>query len=218
MKKDLKICLPLYKIIYSLAFALILSLIRGVAYMDEIGGAMEPAIAMLTIVFCSDTYLMEVQGRRGEVFHLYEGKRKMAVILRRLAVQILYLIGVSIVGYGFFVFFKKPVILYGEAPAVIFTMFMVAMAGTVLFWSVVSMTICNLWRNVWAGIGTTLVLWLLLGSQVGEKALGKWNIFSYMFCPIEQINSLNWLYGEIAGIVIAVILMGLIPAILKKRG
>lgn len=76
MKKSLKICLPRYKIIHSLAFTLILSLIRGIIYIDEIGAAMEPAITMLTIGFRSDTYLIEVQNRGGEIFHLYKRKKK----------------------------------------------------------------------------------------------------------------------------------------------
>ena len=218
MKKDLKISLPLYKVIYSLVFAIILSLIRGVIYVDEIGVAMEPALAMLTIVFCSDTYLMEVQNRRGEVFHLYEKKRKMAVILRRLTVQILYLIAVSILGYGLFLLFQKPITLSTVSPTAIFGMYMIAVTGTVVFWSVASMTICNLWRNVWAGIGSTLVLWLLLNSQVGNSILGKWNIFSYMFCPVDQMSSFSWMYGTVASVIVALILVGLIPTILKKRG
>lgn len=218
MKKDSKICLPPYKIIYSLTFILILSLVRGVIYIDEIGAAMEPTIAMLTIVFCSDTFLIEILNRRREVFHLYEEKRKMTVILRRLTVQILYLTAVSILGYGFFLLFQKPIALTTVSPTAIWGMYVIAMTGTVVFWSVVSMTICNLWRNVWAGIGSTLVLWLLLISQVGDRVFGKWNVFSYMFCPIEQMSSFSWIYGTIAGVIAALVLVGLIPTILKKRG
>ena len=39
MKRELKICLPVYKIVYSLCYVVILSVIQGVAYVDEIGGA-----------------------------------------------------------------------------------------------------------------------------------------------------------------------------------
>ena len=39
--KEMKICLPLYKVLYSLAFVVILSLIRGVTHTYEVGIACE---------------------------------------------------------------------------------------------------------------------------------------------------------------------------------
>lgn len=217
MKKELVICLPIYKIIYSLAFVLILSLIRGIAYADEIGGAMEPAIALLTIIFCSDTYMTEIQSRRGEVFHLYDKKRKTKAILRRLAVQFIYLMIASILGYVCYLI-QKPSLFMGTSHIFIFGMFLAAIVVTIAFWGIVSMTICNLWRNVWAGIGSTLIIWLMLNSQIGDRLFGKWNIFSYTFCSFEQLSSFSWLCGKAVSIIIAIALVGMIPTILKKRG
>ena len=217
MKKELVICLPIYKIIYSLAFVLILSLIRGIAYADEIGGAMEPAIALLTIIFCSDTYMTEIQSRRGEVFHLYNKKRKTAAILRRLAVQFIYLMIASILGYVCYLI-QKPSLFMGTSHIFIFGMFLAAIVVTIAFWGIVSMTICNLWRNVWAGIGSTLIIWLMLNSQIGDRLFKKWNIFSYTFCSFEQLSSFSWLCGKAVSVIITIALVGMIPTILKKRG
>ena len=75
MKTELKNCLSLYKIFYSCAFILILCVIHPIIYYEEIGSAIQSPIAFLTIIFCSDTYLMEVKSKRADVFHLYDQKK-----------------------------------------------------------------------------------------------------------------------------------------------
>ena len=99
MKTELKNCLSLYKIFYSCAFILILCVIHPIIYYEEIGSAIQSPIAFLTIIFCSDTYLMEVKSKRADVFHLYDQKKQLKVISQRVGVQILYLLILSCVGY-----------------------------------------------------------------------------------------------------------------------
>ena len=91
MKTELKNCLSLYKIFYSCAFILILCVIHPIIYYEEIGSAIQSPIAFLTIIFCSDTYLMEVKSKRADVFHLYDQKKQLKVISQRVGVQILYI-------------------------------------------------------------------------------------------------------------------------------
>lgn len=74
LKKEVKICMPYYKIAYSIAFVVILSAIQPVVYANEIGQAVERAVSLLAVVFCADTYLVEVQSKRSEVFCLYNLK------------------------------------------------------------------------------------------------------------------------------------------------
>ena len=77
LKTELKNCLSLYKIFYSCAFILILCVIHPIIYYEEIGSAIQSPIAFLTIIFCSDTYLMEVKSKRADVFHLYDQKKQL---------------------------------------------------------------------------------------------------------------------------------------------
>ena len=56
--------MPYYKIAYSIAFVVILSAIQPVVYANEIGQAVERAVSLLAVVFCADTYLVEVQSKR----------------------------------------------------------------------------------------------------------------------------------------------------------
>lgn len=92
LKTELKNCLSLYKIFYSCAFILILCAIHPIIYYEEIGSAIQSPIAFLTVIFCSDTYLMEVKSKRADVFHLYDQKKQLKVISQRVCVQILYLL------------------------------------------------------------------------------------------------------------------------------
>ena len=67
--------LPLYKIAYSVFFIVLLSLIRGVTYTYEIGIAMEAPMAILTTVFCADTYMQEIISKRSEIHKIASNKK-----------------------------------------------------------------------------------------------------------------------------------------------
>ena len=100
--------MPYYKIAYSIAFVVILSAIQPVVYANEIGGAVERAVSLLAVVFCADTYLVEEQTKRSEVFCQYNLKKQAGVVYKRLFVQVAYLIGISLLAYGLF-YWQKPV-------------------------------------------------------------------------------------------------------------
>ena len=56
MMREMKISLTFQKQAYAVFFALVLSLVRGVAYSNEIGIALEAPMAILAFTFCADTY------------------------------------------------------------------------------------------------------------------------------------------------------------------
>lgn len=76
MKKEMKIVLPFYKIAYAVSFVVILSVIRAVVFTYEIGLSIEPPFAILTAVFCADTYVQEITSNRSEVQRLYQNKKE----------------------------------------------------------------------------------------------------------------------------------------------
>ncbi len=217
MTKEIKICLPVYKIVYSMAFIVLLSLVRGISDEVEIGIAMEPAIALLTLVFCADTYVIELLEKRGEVFSLYAMKEKTKAVTRRLLIQISYLIGIAVLGYGFF-YWQKPMVPDKRLSAVFFAMFLIAIIGTILFWGILSMTITNLLRSIWTGIGGSLLLWTILNSKAGDRLLGSWNVFSFSLREIKQLHSWDWMCGKTMSCVLAMGMLAVLPVILKKRG
>ena len=217
MKQEIKIVLPAYKIFYSLFFPVVLCLIRGVARADEIGGALDSNMALLSLGCCAETWVMERSGRRWEIFTLYPVKNRTKTVLRRLAVQLCYLCVLSYVGY-FFYYWQKPAVPLGKTAAGLYGSYLPAIMATVIFFGVLSMTLSNLFQNQWAGIGGSFLLWLTLYSTSGDKVLGRFNIFAYAFRELDGPEDFSWLWGKAAGILIAVFLLGWLPHILKKRG
>ena len=203
MKTELKNCLSLYKIFYSCAFILILCAIHPIIYYEEIGSAIQSPIAFLTIIFCSDTYLMEVKSKRADVFHLYDQKKQLKVISQRVGVQILYLLILSCVGYVLF-FWQKP----GS----------VNEGGTIWLWSICTVILCTLLRNMWAGIGCLFGIVIGLISKAGSSFFGNLGLFSFSFCEPTQLMSESWIYGTLVSFITGLFLFAVLPMALKKRG
>ena len=218
MKQDLKISLPSYKIGYSLAFAVILSCVHSVVYVNEIGPAIDEKMAVLAMVFCADTYLIEKQSRRRDVFRLYPIKNQYHAAFRRIAAQIGYLTAISILDYGMF-YWQKPMILDEKNSEIfLFLLYCGVVFLTIFFWSVLSVTVCNLLQSVWGGMGILFLAWLFLVSKAGEELLGVWNPFSYEFCEFSDLTEWKWVAGKIITAVCAVVLLLVQRKILEKRG
>lgn len=217
MKTEMKICLPRYKLAYSIFFIIILSLVRGIGYTYEIGIAMETPVAFLTIVFCVDTYLSERMNKRGDIFGLYSIKNRTKTIRKRVLIQFIYLFVISICGYGLF-WVKHPLNEQVKNESLLVIQFGVAIAMTIFFWGMLSMTISNLVQNMWGGIGIPFILWLGFNSKGGSEFWGKWNVFSYTFRGIKHLYDWNWIYGKIIPMLFVMMMFLAIPTILKKRG
>lgn len=219
MKSEIKIVLPFYKLAYAFFFIAILSLIRGVTNTYEVGIAIEAPAAILVCVFCADTYVQEIVSRRAQVHCLYPMKKRIISVFKRLAIQIVFLIFLEILGYLLFFVFQKP-IMYPVIVSEIkqFLIYVFAMIITTFFWSVLSNTLSILFRNIWAGIGGCLIIWLSMNSSGADKILGSWNLFSYTFRNIEKNADISWIYGKaLCMIFVAAMLMAL-PKLLRKRG
>lgn len=223
MEKELKICLPFYKIAYSVFFVLILSIIRGVSFSYEIGIALEAPMAMLAAVFCADTYVQEITGKRSEVERLYPMKNRMLSMRKRIVIQEGYLLALAAAGYGMFYIFQKPFPFYGGESGTaeelrMFWLYVAAIAVTLHFWGILAHTISCLFRNMWKGIGCCLILWITTDSTIGERILGKWNLFSYTFRNVEDSGDWSWICGKLICVLLSMIMAAVLPQIMKKRG
>lgn len=222
MIKEMKICLPVYKIAYAAFFTAILSLIRGVSYSYEVGIALEAPMAVLAAVFCADTYTREITAKRWEIWRLYPEKSRLSAIFLRLSIQECFLLVLSAAGYGMFFLFQKPSSLFyikEEAgnEAQLFFMYMAAMAVTLHFFGILSHTLSCLFRNMWAGIGCCMVLWIAADSVLGDRVLGKWNIFSYTFRNVEDCGDLGWLWGKLLCVCLCILMLAALPFLSKRQ-
>ena len=216
MAKEIKISLPLYKIGYAVFFVVILSLIRGVTATYEIGIALETPMALLAAAFCADTYTQEIASKRSEIHRLYPIKKRKRSLISRMFVQEIFLFLLAAAGYGLFFAFQKPMGgTAGETEQ--YLVFLFAAAATFLFWGMLSNTLAMLFRNMWFGIGGSLILWLITNSTLGEHLFGPWNLFSYTFRNVEN-GDLTWMRGKIISICFSILMIGILPNIIKKRG
>lgn len=143
---EAKISFPIYKVIYSVFFTVILSIIRGVSFTNEIGGTLEPQMGILAAVFCADIYVQEVASGRWEINRLYPMKNRMGGIWRRMAVQETYLFLLGLAGYGLIYLLQNPIPywqgVWGKE-ILLFLIYIPAMAGTIIFGEC-----CQMWLPV----------------------------------------------------------------------
>ena len=219
MKKEMKIVLPVYKMVYAFAFVVILSLIRGVVFTNEIGLSIEAPFAILTAVFlcgylCTGNYQQTFRSAQ-----LYRIKKRIHSIMKRMMIQEVFLLLLAVLGYGLFFVFQKPITHpVTESEILQFIVYFGAIVVTIFFWGILANTLSMLFRNMWMGIGSCLVIWVATNSTGGDKLFGAWNLFSYSFRDIENIADITWLYGKGLCICIGLILLLALPKIVRKRG
>lgn len=220
---EIKIALPFYKIAYAVFFIVILSLVRGVTFSYEIGIALEAPMAILAASFCADTYTQEIVSRRSEIQRLYPMKKRIDSVYKRILIQEIFLLSAAAAGYEFFFLFQNPEIdkmgqsgLESEIGQ--FFIYFAAIAVTLGFWGILSNLFSCLFRNMWMGIGSCLMLWLITNSSIGDRCFGRWNLFSYTFRRIENSRDFSWIYGKMICICIGIIAAAILPKIIEKRG
>ena len=222
MRKEIKICLPLYKMAYAVFFTAILSIVRGVFYSYEIGIALEAPMALLAAAFCADTYTREITAKWWEIWRLYSMKNKLSAIFLRLELQEGFLMILSAAGYGMFFLFQRPSFLLNTQQEVgnearLFLMYMAAITVTLHFWGILSHTLSCLFRNMWAGIGCCMVLWVMTFSALGDQIFGKWNLFSYTFRNVEDGGDLSWLSGKLLCVGLCIMMSVALPYLWKRQ-
>lgn len=221
--REMKISLTFQKQAYAVFFVVILSLVRGITYSDEIGIALEAPMAILALTFCADTYTQEIASKRSEIWRLCPMKKRMHSIYRHIVIQEMFLLAVAATSYGLFFLFQNPNI-NGMGQGGIeneicqFFVYFAAIAVTLGFWGLLSNLISCLFRNMWVGIGGCMVLWLITNSSIGNRIFGAWNLFSYSFRKLEDISDFSWIYGKVVCISIGIMAVAVLPKIIKKRG
>jgi hypothetical protein len=166
------------KIIYSTLFILILSLIRGISMVEDIGVAMDSTVALLAIIFCADTYYQEIQGIRWEVFGMLSKNQRYKTICQRLFIQFGFIIVLIAIGFWMF-YLQKPSQFSETSLLFIYSSAVFACSASAVFFGTLSFTMINVCKNLWAGIGSSVLIWLTLNSTLGRKIPAVINVFAY---------------------------------------
>ena len=215
MKKEWKICIAPYKLAYSILFLLLFALVRGVTLTSEIGPALMPGVAVLASVFCAETSVMDRNGQRWEIICLKPEKNRIRMIYRRWIIQAVYLYVTALAAYFTF-YWQKPYRMIERTFASEYGGYAAALAGTVLFLSLISVVISNLAKSQWAGIGVSVLLWITTNSTTGERLFGRYNLFAYSFCDSMGAKWNEWAYGTLIQILLSIVFLVLI-SIREKR-
>lgn len=178
MKYNIKIGLSISKIIYSIFFILILSLIRGISSIEDIGVAMDANVSLLAIIFCADTYYQEIQGSRWEVFGMLSKNKRYKTICQRLFIQFAFII--LLIAFGFWIFYLQNPNHFSEMSLLfIYASAMFSCSASAVFFGTLSFTMINVCKNLWAGIGSSFLIWLSINSTLGKKIPDVINVFAY---------------------------------------
>lgn len=215
LRYNIKISLTGVKVCYSICFMVILALIRGVSYSDEIGAAMDANVSLLAIVFCADTYYQEVAGNRWEVFNLISKGNRYRTLIQRLCIQIIYIAVLICVGYWLF-YLQKLFHISGENELTQYITAVLACSASVIFFAALAFTMVNVFGNLWAGIGSTLLLWLMLNSTFGRDLPGAVNIFAYGSSLVDGLQK-EWIMGKVNGVLLSMVLLYINKSLLVWR-
>lgn len=200
--KEIKICLPSYKIICAFLFILILTLVRGIYAVNEIGPTIDTYIALLTLVLCADTCYQEIPGGVWEILAIKPGKMQRRTIMKRFAVQFVFLICVAAAGYGLFYPVQQPYIV-GKEPDQFLTA-MAATAASIVIFEAFPVFLVKITGNLWGAVGASAVLWFFLISSNAVKLPAFLQIFAYGDSNLEDGN-MSWLIGKATALVIGAI-------------
>lgn len=217
LKSNSVIALPLYKVIYSSTYVVFFFLIRGLAYTEEIGPVLDPMMALLSIIFCADTYYQETRGNCLEVFELYSGKMKCRAMLKRMVLQFGCLLLLTAAGYGLF-YLRGMRQITELSNLKLFAEAMFACGSSILFFGMCSFTVINLCRNLWTGIGICVVLWSLLTSTIAKRLPDWCNMFAYSLNNLEPEQlSYTWVLGKGMALLLTALMVLLNRKLIKER-
>lgn len=185
MKYNFKISLPLYKMLYSIAFMLLFALIRPTTTISEILVVIEPNVCLLAIIFISDVFYCEIRENRIDVFYMFPEQHKYKTIMQRFLIDIMYLILLVVVFFWVYVAFQRlhnnSLLLDGILSIYGYTILSCFM--TMLFFAAMSCTLVNYFQNLWIGIGISASVWLIFSTTAKEYLPVLFNIFLYKTDP-----------------------------------
>ena len=100
MKQDLVIVVSKYKLWICIIYVMLLSIIFPLAYADEIGGVIDPYSSLLSILFFSDLFYLEILEKRYEVIKLKSKDVLIGLVKRRFFIAWLFVELLALVQYS----------------------------------------------------------------------------------------------------------------------
>lgn len=194
----IKVSLPWYISVPVFFFSAMFPIMFGCDTYEDIGILLDKCFSILAVITFSNVWCIELQQKTVEVYKLLPHRSRLRDILRRIVVRFIFLtsmVCICFIGYSI-----KGVHVYDtqEVVAMCIHAFLSVEAVMILF-GAISFFSANLSGNLSVGIGTGIVVWMILTSSAASKLPIWFNSFSYGV-------SNEWFKGAVTAIIVGFVL------------
>ncbi len=200
MKQDLVIVVSKYKLWICIIYVMLLSIIFPLAYADEIGGVIDPYSSLLSILFFSDLFYLEILEKRYEVIKLKSKDVLIGIVKRRFFIAWLFVELLALVQYSLYLMkVNNNIGKMDNLSMLIITL--IATGVSIAFFGYLTVVLVNITKKIGIGVGIAVLIWFLLNSTIGMNIFKSANIFA--FCEFFT-NDLDysWVIGKLIGAII----------------
>ena len=200
MKQDLVIVVSKYKLWICIIYVMLLSIIFPLAYADEIGGVIDPYSSLLSILFFSDLFYLEILEKRYEVIKLKSKDVLIGLVKRRFFIAWLFVELLALVQYSLYLMkVNNNIGKMDNLSMLIITL--IATGVSIAFFGYLTLVLVNITKKIGIGVGISVLIWFLLNSTIGMTIFKSANIFA--FCEFFT-NDLDysWVIGKLIGAII----------------
>ena len=195
MKQDLVIVVSKYKLWICIIYVMLLSIIFPLAYADEIGGVIDPYSSLLSILFFSDLFYLEILEKRYEVIKLKSKDVLIGLVKRRLFVELLALVQYSL----YLMKVNNNIGKMDNLSMLIITL--IATGVSIAFFGYLTVVLVNITKKIGIGVGIAVLIWFLLNSTIGMNIFKSANIFAFCEFFTKDLDY-SWVIGKLIGAII----------------
>lgn len=200
MKQDLVIVVSKYKLWICIIYVMLLSIIFPLAYADEIGGVIDPYSSLLSILFFSDLFYLEILEKRYEVIKLKSKDALIGLVKRRFFIAWLFVEFLAFVQYSLYLTkVNNNIGKMDNLSMLIITL--IATGVSIAFFGYLTVVLVNITKKIGIGVGIAILIWFLLNSTIGMNIFKSANIFAFCEFFTKDLDY-SWVIGKLIGAII----------------
>ena len=200
MKQDLVIVVSKYKLWICIIYVMLLSIIFPLAYADEIGGVIDPYSSILSILFFSDLFYLEILEKRYEVIKLKSKDVLIGLVKRRFFIAWLFVELLALVQYSLYLMkVNNNIGKMDNLSMLIITL--IATGVSIAFFGYLTVVLVNITKKIGIGVGIAVLIWFLLNSTIGMNIFKSANIFAFCEFFTKDLDY-SWVIGKLIGAII----------------
>ena len=200
MKQDLVIVVSKYKLWICIIYVMLLSIIFPLAYADEIGGVIDPYSSLLSILFFSDLFYLEILEKRYEVIKLKSKDVLIGLVKRRFFIAWLFVELLALVQYSLYLMkVNNNIGKMDNLSMLVITL--IATGVSIAFFGYLTVVLVNITKKIGIGVGIAVLIWFLLNSTIGMNIFKSANIFAFCEFFTKDLDY-SWVIGKLIGAII----------------